>query len=168
MVVQDLTTQEIREKARLDAKLVLEEHWPHLNLPVDPIAIARAMGLSVFTAQLGDDTWGMIVGSGNSADIFLDKDQSRARMRFSCAHELGHFVDHASALEPDKGYVDRRSDGNKGTADEIYANEFAASLLVPDQLLRARVAGKASNIELSSEFDVSLASVEYRRRLLGL
>lgn len=87
---------------------------------------------------------------------------------FSCAHELGHFVDHASALEPDKGYVDKRSDGNKGTADEIYANEFAASLLLPGNLLLARVADGASNIEISSEFDVSLASVEYRRLLLGV
>lgn len=65
MAGRSASTAELRERARTDTRLVLEEHWPAGRVPVDPVEIARSMGLSVFTTQLGDDTWGMIVGSGD-------------------------------------------------------------------------------------------------------
>ena len=159
MVDEAPSTVELRERARLDASLVLEEFWADGRLPVDPIEIARSMGLSVFTSQLGDDTWGMIIGSDNGADIYLDKDQATTRM---------HFVDRAAALTPNKGYIDKRSSAGAGTPAEIYANEFAASLLAPEGDLRRMVMRGADNIEIASIFGVSLASIEYRRRLLGV
>ena len=169
MIDATLSIEELREKARKDAARVLEESWGDKGFPVDPVRIARSMGLSVFTSQLGNDTWGMIIGSENGADIYVDKDQAPTRMRFSCAHELGHFVDRAADLTSSKGYIDRRSStGAHNAPAEIYANEFAASLLAPEDDLRRMVMHGADNIEIASAFGISLTSVEYRRQFLGI
>lgn len=164
------TVQEIRDKARADAKAVLDSFWDE-GFPVDPIAIARKAGLSVFDAQLGDDTWGMIIGNGDgSADIYLDLDQGRTKRRFSCAHELGHYFDRMAdlSIEPGTGFEDKRSDEGRGTADEVYANEFAASLLMPESRFRALAGGGAPTVAIAAEFEVSPASASYRRQLLGV
>lgn len=161
---------DIRARARRDAEAVLELHWSGKPMPVDPVIIARDLGLSVFSAQLGDDVFGMLVGTTAGADVFLDKDQAPARFRFTCAHEIGHYVDHTSRLSPEEpgAYVDRRSDDDRGKPDEIYANEFAGSLLMPAIELKACVAAGMSDFEMASYFDVSLQALRYRRELLGL
>lgn len=162
------TIAQIRTAARRDAATVLRDYWAG-DGKVDPVMLARRMGLSVFDAQLGDDTWGMIIGaSGGSADIYLDVDQPPVRYRFSCAHELGHYVDNRGTLSPGEGFEDRRSEEGRGTAREVYANEFAGSLLMPEGAFRELAQSGAANPDIAREFGVSLAAVEYRRNLLGI
>jgi len=161
---------DIRARARRDAQAVLDLHWAGKPMPVDPVVIARDLGLSVFSAELGDDVFGMLVGTSAGADMFLDRHQAPARFRFTCAHEIGHYVDHASAVNPEEHetYVDRRSDDERGKPAEIYANEFAGSLLMPANEMRACVASGMSDLEMAAHFDVSLQALRYRRELLGL
>lgn len=158
--------KDIRTKARDDAALVLDTYW-FGGIPVDPIAIARSMGLSVLTAQLGDDVFGMLVGADGSADIYLDVDQPFNRLRFTCAHELGHFVDRSDELNKGEAFVDRRSDDGRGDAAEIYANEFAGSLLMPVDALRAEAQRGHPDILAARQFGVSLAAYRYRKQLLS-
>lgn len=165
-----MTIAEIRGKARADAAAVLSAFGGD-EPRVDPIAIAREVGLSVFDAQLGDDTWGMIIGNGDgSADIYLDIDQGPTKRRFSCAHELGHYFDRMSdqSIQPGTGFEDKRSEEGRGTADEVYANEFAASLLMPEHQFRALASSGASTIAIAAKFGVSPASAAYRRQLLDV
>lgn len=165
-----LTVDQIRSKARADASAALAVYWDE-QMPVDPVAIARRAGLSVFDAQLGEDTWGMIIGNGDgSADIYLDLDQGNTKRRFSCAHELGHYFDRMAdlSIEAGTGFEDKRSEEGRGTADEVYANEFAASLLMPETRFRALAGGGVPTVAIAAEFGVSPASAAYRRRLLGL
>ena len=70
------TVAEIRDRARRDAQAVLDLYWSEKPMPVDPVVVARDLGLSVFSAQLGDDVFGMLVGSKAGADMYLDKDQA--------------------------------------------------------------------------------------------
>lgn len=161
------TTQKIREDARGAAAAVLDAHWDGV-IPVDPVLLARALGVSVFNSQLGDDTWGMIIGSGESADIYLDSDQPYVRYRFSCAHELGHYVDHQSDLKPNEGYIDSRSNAGARTPHEIYANEFAASVLMPESEFRKAVASGDSLISIADDFEVSLDAARFRCLNLGI
>lgn len=160
---------EIRNDARNAAEAVLEAYWTSRAIPIDPVTIARSMGLSVFKAQLGEDTWGMIIADeGGTANIYLDEDQSPTRARFSCAHELGHYVDHQCDLEPSTGYEDKRSTAGIGQPHEVYANEFAGALLSPEEELRSFVEQGLDTFEIARTFHVSPASVDYRRRLLGI
>ncbi|MFI6432487.1 ImmA/IrrE family metallo-endopeptidase [Rhodococcus oryzae] len=161
------TVAEIRDRARRDADAVLSLHWEDQAMPVDPVTIARDVGISVFSAQLGDDVFGMLVGSSAGADMYLDKDQPPARFRFTCAHEIGHYVDQTSKLSPEEAYVDKRSDDSRGEPAEVYANEFAGSLLMPVSELKACVDTGMSDFEMAAHFDVSLQALRYRRSLLG-
>jgi Zn-dependent peptidase ImmA (M78 family) len=151
----------IRRAARRQAAEVLDRYWSPAVIPVDPVVIARRLGLSVFSAELGEEVWGMLASGTAGSDIYLDRDQPPNRYRFSCAHELGHFIDRGGELTPGEAFVDRRSDDSVGRADEVFANEFAGSLLMPEQAFR-RAARSLDDFDLASHFDVSLDSVRYR------
>lgn len=169
MARRSQTVDEIRRDARSAAEDVLKAYWEHREIPVDPVKIARSMGLSVFEAQLGEDTWGMIIADeGGTANIYLDEDQPPTRARFSCAHELGHYVDHKCELEPSMGYEDKRSAAGAGQPSEIYANEFAGALLSPEAELRELVDSGFETFEIARTFHVSPASIAYRRQLLNI
>lgn len=156
----------IRRRAREDAQEVLDRVWRPYVFPVDPVAVARSLGVSVISAQLDDDVWGMLVGGKNGADIYLDKDQPPARFRFSCAHEIGHYYLRAEQIAQGAAFIDARSDEDKGTADEVYANEFAGSLLMPAAALLAAVE-RETDFELMQHFGVSFDALKYRRYILG-
>lgn len=164
------TVGQIRERARRDASGVLGAFWDG-NLPIDPVSMARAAGTSVFTAQLGNDVYGMIVGSGSSADIYVDVDQPPARFRFTTAHELGHYIDHTvrgESLGEAAGYVDQRSENGRGQPAEIYANEFAASLLMPEQKVGELTKQKKTIFEMAKSFEVSVSAMAWRLHRLGI
>jgi Zn-dependent peptidase ImmA (M78 family) len=110
----------------------------------------------------------MLAGGSGGADIYLDRDQPPTRFRFSCAHELGHFIDRGAELSSEEAFVDKRSDANQGRADEVYANEFAGSLLMPEIEFRKAIFAGDRDLDLAERFQVSLDAVRYRRRLLGI
>jgi Zn-dependent peptidase ImmA (M78 family) len=161
------TVAQIRTRARGDAASVLAAHWTTRTVPVDPVLVARSLGVDVFTAQLGTDTYGMLVGDAGKATIYLDNDQAPARMRITCAQEVGHYIDRGNELLDGMAVVGRRSEEGRGTADQIYANEFATSLLMPDSELRT-TANKMNSISTAAYFGVSLDALRYRRKLMSV
>lgn len=167
--LQGKTVRELRDMARRDAQAVLDVHWSDRSIPVEPIPIARSLGASVFLAELGDDVYGMIQGDPAGANIYVDLDSAPVRQRFTVAHEVGHMVSYqGELLNPDEGFVDKRSDATVGTASEVYANEFAGELLMPEEQLRAAINRGLNNFALASYFNVSVQSLTYRRQLLHI
>lgn len=166
----EMAPHNIRTHARNAAEAVLSAQWTG-DLPVDPVSIASDMGIDVFTAQLGHDVYGMIQGRPSEAQIYLDVDQSPERMRFTCAHELGHFVERSDRLVDDEdeyAEIDRRSDEGMGKGIEIFANEFAASLLMPERLVREMHASGRTRFEMAKSFKVSVPAMGWRLVRLGL
>lgn len=174
-----MTYGEARKLARKLAEDTLFNYWDDGVFPVDPVKIAKTIGIEVYESQLGTDTWGMLVGGDNSATMFLDSDQPLSRKRFSAAHELGHYMTHSAAIEELKaydvapipvgrGYVDKRSESGRGNLFEVIANEFAGALLMPEDDLRRMVKKKTSNIDMAAFFRVSVDAVAYRRRILDI
>ncbi|AKK04555.1 putative Zn peptidase [Corynebacterium mustelae] len=164
------TYGDLRKYARQDAAELLKSHWGD-SIPVDPVKISRRLGVSVFTAQLGDDVYGQIIGSSAGADIYIDEDQPHPRFRFTCAHELGHYVDRSingNILKPGMGYIDKRSEDDPYSPDEVYANEFAASLLMPEKDFKDAVECGVSDFDLAKNFEVSLSAVQWRKKRLGI
>ncbi|MEJ5915338.1 ImmA/IrrE family metallo-endopeptidase [Pseudokineococcus sp. 1T1Z-3] len=149
-----------------DAKATLATYWTSASLPVDPVKIARDMGVRVVLAQLGEDISGMIVKRPDEdATIYVDVDDSPKRQRFTVAHELGHYVERAD----DRGqlsYVDRR--GGPWSLRELYANEFAGHLLMPADAFTRQWAEQRSLVSVANHFGVSQDAAEVRRRRLGL
>lgn len=127
-----LLNPEVRAKAEEQATAILRQYWVEGTVPVDPSVIARRMGVEVFSAQLGNDVFGLIVGTPGSAQIYVDEDQPLVRFRFTIAHELGHYVEHGARVDEDElDFVDRRSDDDRFNPHEVHANHFAGALLMP-------------------------------------
>jgi hypothetical protein len=117
-----------------DAEALLDRFWNYGEgspaVPVDPIFIARQLGLEVLIAPLEDGVGGMLVNRpGSQPTIYLNSSDGRNRQRFTCAHELGHWVKRAVARDEDWAFVDKRDQlaGRGVDPSERYANGFAAS-----------------------------------------
>ena len=171
-----MTYGEARKMARALAADALRNYWTPDRFPVDPIGVARSAGVEVYDSRLGGDRWGMLVGGDNAATMYLDARQPPSRMRFSAAHELGHYMTHAGVVDlagfnvkpimPGEGYADARSDEGRGNVFEVMADEFAGSLLMPEEKFRELKGRGSSVIDIASYFKVTVDAASRRARLL--
>ena len=155
---------------RVEAERVLTAFWPDRKVPVDPVAIARAMGLGVKQGELPTEISGALVKrAGADAVILLAREDHPNRKRFTCAHELGHFVRHAGSAAIER--LDFR--GPLATAgfdkEEVWANQFAAYLLMPAAELLQAIEHQQAVWQLSHLFGVSGEAMGFRlEHLLGV
>lgn len=171
------TDQELREAAREAADRMRLTFWG-TKLPIDPVRIAKALGIHVLIADTSPRVSGMIrKARGTDPEIVLARRDSQARQRFTCAHELGHFVRRAG--DDEFSFVDLRVNENIGSKpdEEIFADEFAGNLLMPASAVTAAFhelqdATKAKPhtflFMLARTFGVSDAAMRYRLSRLGL
>lgn len=175
-----LADQTNRNFADRQAERVLAAYWPDGRMPVDPVRIAKAMGVAVREGPLPPDISGALVyQDATTAVIVLEETDAPVRQRFTCAHELGHYVYRttvirfsAAATLPPNGVVNvdfRDQTKQNGTLpEEQFANRFAASLLMPAREIRRHISAGLSTIELAKVFDVSLDAISVRMRSLGI
>ncbi len=158
-----------RSSAEMAATDLLRATWHDDSgdcpLPVDPFRIASALGLRVNLMPLEPDVSGMLAKRPyQDPEVYINANDSRNRQRFSCAHEIGHYDSRASNRDDDSwGYIDRRGpSASKGsTPDEIYANQFAAALLMPEEKVK-ELHGQIGPAAMAVEFGVSLEAMLFR------
>ena len=157
----------IKDLAQIDAENVRREYWDGI-FPVDPIVIARRMGVIPYLSCLGD-TSGLIVRPANEqAKIYVNRFESKARQRFTYAHEIGHYVERTRNRDDAYTFRDRRA-GKSDTPHEWYADHFAANLLMPQAVFEELVEVYGATCdELVGYFGVSISAVRTRARSLGL
>lgn len=107
------------------ASAVREEAGCDQFAPVDPYAIARALGIEVRFVEFSME--GFYI-KGTPPRILLSAFRPLARRAFTCAHEVGHHhFGHGSTLdvlqEDDRDATDQ--------PDEVLAQSFAGFLLLP-------------------------------------
>lgn len=151
------------------AQALLDETWND-TIPVDPVRIARALGITVIKSQLSKDTSGALMKEvGQDPVIVLNRDDHPNRQRFTCAHELGHFVQRSDM--PEKyAYIDKRNSMSSTgkSPEERYANAFASALLMPARhVRRLEKQGLRGDLQLALQFDVSREAMAYRLKKLG-
>ncbi len=147
----------------------LDMYWDG-RLPVDPWMIAERSGVRVIPD--GSLAWGQDPLSGkfekenNIPTIRFNPNESRVRQRFTIAHELGH-----CALGHGLAYRDPATNFSARTynPDEIAANRFAASLLMPADMIEATIMDlRDPSVESLAElFGVSQVAMEFRLKNLG-
>ncbi|MGN6557558.1 MAG: ImmA/IrrE family metallo-endopeptidase [Solirubrobacterales bacterium] len=158
---------DVKTDAIAAAERVLAEYWGD-SVPVDPARIAHKMGIRVENAYLDADVAGAIEKRhGGDVRIYLNAEDHSNRKRFTCAHEIGHFVQHG---DEDFEFVDYRDmTASLGVdADERYANSFAAALLMPEKEVRRLHALGMSQRDMKEVFGVSEAALVNRLKNLGL
>jgi hypothetical protein len=102
---------------------------------------------------------------GDSHAIVVRGASNEHRRRFTIAHEIGHFVLHPGRLAPERGGAVNAAWQEK----EREADQFAAELLMPEDLVREAVAEHGDDAtRLADRFDVSRQAMQTRLRRLGL
>lgn len=104
----------------------LLRHYGLLKAPVNVFELARRMGIEIRT-QSGSSYSGVVRSGPDGAVITLRSEDPPARKRFTVAHEIGHLMLHNIG-------VAYRDESYTGTPQEVEANQFAAELLMPDEL----------------------------------
>jgi Zn-dependent peptidase ImmA (M78 family) len=107
----------------------------------------------------------LVMKNGRSIVSVDSKIEFPQRKRYVLAHELGHILMHA---DKDASFTDDDStlDGYKNGPQEKEANDFAAELLMPEELFKASCFKRKFNPdlirELAEKFNTSLTSIVYR------
>lgn len=107
------------------------------------------------------------LGADEGVDMFLNQNHAPVRQRFTAAHELGHYFQNAFGLQRESYYFERADLARCGTdQDEIYANGFAACLLMPRKEVEAFRAAGYGVMELTNVFHVSTEAMNIRLKNL--
>lgn len=153
-----------------DAEELLDTIWDDRPLPVDPIQIAQQLGIKVYKSALEEGVSGMLIKEpAKDPEIYINDADSINRQRFTCAHELGHYVKRVASGADEWATIDYRNPlSSEGTdPDERYANQFAASLLMPKDEVK-RLHKEYRPASLAYEFGVSEEAMNYRLNTLKL
>lgn len=150
---------------------------------VDLKPILKGLGVEIIEESLDDDVSGVLVIKNSKPFIFVNKNQvcQQERTRFTIAHELGHLVFHHSVLNVLKSQLDLPAvmfrDGNSSTGEhrkEIEANQFAAELLMPKELIDDFMQEKNVSFfneklidDLAKKLKVSIQAISIRLTRLG-
>jgi Predicted Zn peptidase len=162
---------EIAAKELLTA--VWAPSWEDMPYPIDPSKVAERLGVKVFAADLATNVSGMLLKeTAQDPTIYLNGSDTKNRQRFSCAHELGHYVKRTSGGQaPEEiDYVDFRNplSAQGQEPEEIWANQFAAALLMPRELVARIHKELESPAALAGEFGVSTDAMNFRLQNLDL
>lgn len=122
---------------------------------------------------------GVILYSDGKYSILVSTLKPEVRQHFTLAHELGHYFLHQDILKEQNGLIDEDDelDGGKllyrlddATYDRIEreANHFAASLIMPEELVRKAWAATGSIQDCAKIFKVSTIAMSIRLTELGL
>jgi len=147
------------------------------TVPVDLQAVATHLGAKVVFDDLDDDVSGFLLREKGISTIAVNKQHHPNRRRFTLAHECGHLFLHAD--KGDRLWLDKTlffRDGSSSTGEqfaEVEANQFAAGLLMPEELILAALDGgrRIAEIDiarLTMRFEVSERAMTVRLMSLGL
>lgn len=152
-------------------------------IPVPLEKIAKHLGAKIRSTPLDEELSGMIFVKDGVPIIGVNSLHHGNRQRFTIAHEIAHLCLHrehiTNTVHVDKGFpvtvLRRDARSAEGTEKlEIEANQFAAALLMPRQLLAQLMATSRIDIEeeapldeWAKKFKVSKATLEFRIRNLS-
>ena len=159
----------------------VREEAGQISLPIKVEEIARLRGARVVYEPMARELSGLLYRDGDTVVIGVNSIHPPNRQRFTIAHEIGHLVlhqgrpvvlDHVVRLN----FRDPRS-GTATDTEEIEANQFAAELLMPGEMVRAEVhraqeaGGRLDQRllrDLAEGFGVSVEAIGNRLTNLGV
>jgi len=146
----------------------IREIFNKLNIK-DPVIdvgkIAESYQVEIIYQDFDDNASGLLLIKDGKAVIAVNADNPPNRQRFTIAHELGHYFLHAEKntddLFIDQSLYHRNAESSKGTNNiEIDANKFAASLLMPESMIKEAIAN--NELDLSDDYDLSLLAQKFQ------
>ncbi|HSW80919.1 MAG TPA: ImmA/IrrE family metallo-endopeptidase [Candidatus Saccharimonas sp.] len=167
MATLTLEDQNRIDTAIQDLQLQLGFSYPEMNI----LDLAQTAGVQVFETDLTELGASGLLQYDNdelktNPRIYLNISMSPERKVFTLAHELGHHFLHKG----EKWRLDKLdySLEDQNTKEESEANYFAASILVPKELLLYRKSEGDTVERLADYFNVSIPVVKNRLRWVGV
>lgn len=168
----------VTEKMSEEEKRIYELYRDNFPFPI--VEYMNEIGLKVFADKLPDHTSGAITKCDDGYAVIVNSLHSPRRMRFTLAHELGHYFN-------DKDYLDCKgeiTDSSKQSSKWLYrnkyeaasdpqmrikdikANQFAAELLMPEEAFIKKWRECSSPEEVADYFSVSVDAARMRANAL--
>ncbi|OZG49209.1 toxin-antitoxin system toxin component [Bombiscardovia coagulans] len=145
-----------------------------VKLPIRVVDIATKLGLIVESLPLDEGLDGMLIKDKPNQPFkaVYNCYQPTVRQRFTLAHEIGHYIRQYQEWPVDKITAEpEHRDRNSSLGfdpNEIWANGFAAALLMPAPIVRKYWAEGKTDADMAKKFEVSESSMTFRRTNLGL
>lgn len=159
-----LRFEEIRQKA-----IQVLERCGVMTPPVPVEVIAKFLGVQIrYEPGQEDHVSGMAYRLENGqAIIGVNAAHANTRRRFTIAHELAHLLLHeGEVFHFDEGFASvygfRDEDETSGREKEQEANAFAATLLMPEQLVRADLARLKLLFDIESDRAIAHLAKRYQ------
>lgn len=166
-----------KEQARMKARNLLQKQ-EIAQAPVNVVQIAQKLGYKVYRATFKKPGISGGVkflqenqhqGDQHKGEIYVNAEDAPRRQRFTIAHEIGHCIMHREQhQEGILEKIDMFRNPENHNAEEAEANEFAASLLMPEYMVRDAWKRWGSTEILADIFKVSISAMSYRLYNLGL
>jgi Zn-dependent peptidase ImmA (M78 family) len=149
------------------------------SAPVDVERLAKVVSAKIHYEPLENEISGMVTRTEDGAALIgVNESHHPNRQRFTIAHEIGHLLLHDDQLlHIDRTFpiALRSTTASLGTdAMEIEANQFAAELLMPTELVRKDVDKLLNKVEpekavedLAAKYKVSVQAMTIRLNVLG-
>lgn len=151
------------------------------ELPVDVKKCAKFFNIDLKPIALSDEVSGYFIVKDTKPQIGYNSSHGKNRVRFTIAHEIGHFILHKDENDffIDKFNVPLFRDTTSSSGEiqrEKEANSFAAALLMPEGLINEEInnyfEGAPQNKDLinflAEKFEVSKNAMTYRLMNLDL
>jgi len=149
------------------------------SVPVNPVTVAERLGIRVYSLLFQDSAISDVLRKEDvQYKIYVNGTHHVNRMRYTVAHEIGHFVLHREIVE---AFVDPEINmframpvegltqgDNNSRAMETQANMFAAALLMPEELVRRELDAMPAIHRLAQKFEVSREAMGHRIANLSL
>ena len=142
--------------------------------------VAEHDDLDIYFTHLDDfDISGVSLFKDGRYAIIINTSKPETRQHFTLGHELGHYFLHKELLRKEESIIDGdgwldgpnilyRMNGAENMQLELEANNFAGSLLMPEELVR-RAWEVTGSIEACAQlFRVSAVAMSVRLTRLGL
>ena len=100
--------------------------------PIYPEKIAQDLGIRIFLADLENNIGGYY--DFKEKKIFINRNDTPQRQRFTIAHELGHYFLHSEFIQTDEYQQKELRREIANDPKELEANTFASHLLMPSNL----------------------------------
>lgn len=177
----------IQKNAENHATGLLDQIWDE-RYPVNVLKIAEYLDIELRQVNFPDNTVAVIIKSADDTHptIYLDRDLTPQRRRFTIAHEIGHYIEHREIVgeDPKTAFLydspkirsseirASRKPTHNGepdtTSNEIFADAFAHALLMPESEV-ASFTGLGMELSVVAEyFGVSTTTMTNRLNQLRL
>ena len=125
------------KKSESDALRILQE-FNYYEPPVDPIDIAKKMGIDVKMVVFdSNDVSGMY--DYEKRIIYVNNNELPTRKLFTVAHELGHVIMHDDYVKNNTEYKILRRSPHDNDPIELEADAFAANLMMPRYMIKTKL-----------------------------